>query len=131
MSTISTILTADEIQSIASADDFKIAPFREDGKTYGTPTWIWSVSVDNKLYVRAYNGIQSRWYKSAMKQGSGKILGAGLEKKVRFQAVSGSINERIDDAYRAKYSSSPYLNSMISSRAKAATVEVMSFGEAS
>ena len=29
-----------------------LAPFREDGVTYGTPTWIWSVAVDNALYVR-------------------------------------------------------------------------------
>ena len=35
-----------ELQKIVEADDLYIAPFREDGKTYGTPTWIWSVAVD-------------------------------------------------------------------------------------
>jgi len=40
----------------ARADDLDISPFREDGKTYGTPTWIWSVVVDGNLYVRGYNG---------------------------------------------------------------------------
>lgn len=39
------------------SDDLHISPFREDGKTYGTPTWIWSVVVDGGLYVRAYNGL--------------------------------------------------------------------------
>ncbi len=29
----------------------KIAPFRENGKTYGTPTWIWEVVVNNELYA--------------------------------------------------------------------------------
>jgi hypothetical protein len=46
----------DELRKIAEADDLKIAPFRDDGVTYGTPTWIWSVAVDSDLYVRAYNG---------------------------------------------------------------------------
>lgn len=43
----------DELARIAEADDLHIAPFREDGETYGTLTWIWSVRVDDDLYVRA------------------------------------------------------------------------------
>jgi hypothetical protein len=43
----------DELRKIAEADDLHISPFREDGRTYGTPTWIWSVVVDDALYVRA------------------------------------------------------------------------------
>jgi len=42
-----------ELRKIADADDLHISPFRDDGKTYGTPTWIWSVAVDDALYVRA------------------------------------------------------------------------------
>ena len=30
----------DELRSIAETDDLHISPFRDDGKTYGTPTWI-------------------------------------------------------------------------------------------
>ena len=41
---------------IAEADNLHISPFREDGVTYGTPTWIWSVAVDGALYFRGYNG---------------------------------------------------------------------------
>jgi hypothetical protein len=115
-------LTKEEIALISEKDDFHIAPFREDGVTTGTPTWIWSVSVDNQLFVRAYSGTRSSWYRAAMKQKAGRIKAAGMEKVVRFEAVSGGINEKIDDAYRAKYSSSPYLDSMISERAKTATV---------
>lgn len=43
----------DELAKIAEADHLHISPFREDGVTYGTPTWIWSVVVDDALYVRA------------------------------------------------------------------------------
>ena len=103
----------DELQTIAKADDLHIAPFRNDGKTYGTPTWIWSVAVGDALYVRAYNGVKSRWYQAALKQKAGRIIAAGLTMEVIFEPVDGSINDRIDEAYRAKYQESPYLNPMI------------------
>lgn len=117
-------LSKQEIEQIASKDDFHIAPYRADGKTYGTPTWIWSIAVDGNLYVRAYNGTKSRWYQSAMEQKAGKIEAAGMEKKVEFEPVEGAVNEKIDEAYKEKYSGSSYLSSMISDRAKAATVQV-------
>jgi hypothetical protein len=115
----------DELQKIAETDDLHISPFREDGVTYGTPTWIWSVAVENALYVRGYNGQKSRWYQAAVRQKAGRIIAAGMTKEVIFEAVDGPINDRIDDAYRAKYHDSPYLNAMISARARSATVKVM------
>jgi hypothetical protein len=115
---------SDELNAIATADDLHIAPFREDGATYGTPTWIWSVAVDDVLYVRAYNGRNSRWYKAAVKQKAGKITAAGMTKEVIFEPVDGPLNNRIDDAYREKYKGNPYLDSMISIRARSATVKV-------
>ena len=42
-----------DLERIAKSDDLHIAPFREDGKPYGTLTWIWSVVADDALYVRA------------------------------------------------------------------------------
>jgi len=117
--------STNELSRIARADDLHIAPFREDGKTYGTPTWIWSVAVDDALYVRAYNGRQSRWYQAAMRQNAGRIIAAGMTKEVIFEPVDGGFNDRIDDAYRAKYRVSPYLNPMIGPAARAATVKVM------
>jgi hypothetical protein len=113
-----------ELQAIAENDDLHVAPFREDGNTYGTPTWIWSVRVDDDLYVRAYNGTQSRWYQAAVSQRAGRIDAAGITKEVAFEPVSGPINDRIDQAYRAKYGDSPYLAPMVSDRARAATVRI-------
>jgi hypothetical protein len=54
----------DELRKIAESDDLHIAPFREDGVTYGTPTWIWSVVIGDDLYVRAYHWKNSRWYQA-------------------------------------------------------------------
>ena len=114
-----------ELRKIAKADDLHIAPFREDGKTYGTPTWIWSVAVDDSLYVRGYNGKNSTWYKAAVKQKAGRIIAAGLTKEVAFEPVEGALNERIDEAYRKKYDGSPYLAPMIGQRARSATIRII------
>ncbi len=113
-----------ELSRIARSDDLHISPFREDGVTYGIPTWIWSVEVDGALYVRGYNGQNSRWYQAALRQKAGRITAAGLTKEVAFEPVEGLINHRIDDAYRQKYSRSPYLNPMIGARARSATVRI-------
>ena len=120
-----TTWSKEELSKIAGADDLHISPFREDGVTYGTPTWIWSVAVDDGLYVRAYNGQNSRWYRAAVRQKAGRITAAGMKKEVTFEPVDGPINDRIDDAYRAKYRGSPYLGPMIGARARSATVKVM------
>jgi len=115
----------DELRRIAETDDLHISPFREDGKTYGTPTWIGSVVVNDALYVRAYNGLKSRWHQAALRQKAGRITAASLTKEVTFEPVDGPINDLIDDAYRAKYKGSPYLSPMIGTRARSATVIVI------
>lgn len=114
----------DELRKIAETDDLHISPLREDGKTYGTPTWIWSVVLDDCLYVRAYNGQNSSWYKAAVRQKKGRIAAAGMTREVNFEPVDGKIGDQIDDAYRTKYQGSPYLSPMIGARARSATVKV-------
>jgi hypothetical protein len=114
----------DELQRIAETDDLHISPLREDNVTYGTPTWIWSVVVEGKLYVRAYNGQSSRWYKAAMRQKEGRITAAGMTRDVVFQHGNIEAQGAIDAAYRTKYSDSPYLKPMVESQAQSATVLV-------
>ncbi|EAA8652879.1 DUF2255 family protein [Salmonella enterica] len=111
-----------ELNDIVEADDLHISPLRADGKTFGTPTWIWCVEVKGVLYVRAYNGVGSRWYQSAVKQKAGRIVAAGETWDVTFETVSGDINDKIDDAYRKKYKNSQYLSPMISNRTREATI---------
>ena len=118
----------DELRKVAEADDLHISPLREDGVTYGTPTWIWSVAVADALYVRGYNGQNSRWYQAALRQKAGRIIAAGMTKEVNFEPVDGPIHDLIDGAYRAKYGGSQYLNSMIGARARSATIRVMPRG---
>jgi hypothetical protein len=46
-------------------------------------------------------------------------------KEVVFEPVEGPLNDRIDEAYRVKYRSSPYLGAMIGVQARGATVKVV------
>ncbi|MGO4807201.1 DUF2255 family protein [Arthrobacter sp. 2MCAF15] len=110
--------------AIASSDDLHISPLRADGTTYGTHTWIWSVVLEGRLFVRAYNGKNSRWYQSAMMQRAGRITAAGTTHDVAFTPADPALTERIDEAHRRKCSASPYLPPMISSRTQDATVEI-------
>lgn len=115
----------EELEKIVLADDLHISPFRDDGVTYGTPTWIWSVVVDDSLYVRGYNGQNSRWYKAAIRQKAGRITVGGITKEVQFEAANGAIDDRVDEGYRAKYKGSSYLKPMIGASARAATVKII------
>lgn len=115
----------EDLRRIAETDDLHISPLRDDGTTYGTPTWIWSVVFYDALYVRAYNRQKSRWYQAALKQKAGRIAAAGMTRDVAFEPVDGSMNDRVDDAYRAKYKGSPYLALMIGTRARSATIKIV------
>lgn len=119
--------TKDELKRLSEMDDLHISPFREDGKTYGTPTWIWSVIVDNELFVRAYNGQDSSWYRAAVNQKVGRITVAGMTREVLFEQADtdAKLNKLIDDTYRKKYGDSPYLSSMISTRARSSTIKII------
>jgi hypothetical protein len=114
----------EELSRIVEADDLHVAPFREDGRTYGTLTWIWCVAVDDALYVRGYNGPQSRWYQAALREKAGRILAAEMTREVGFEPVDDAMNDRIDEAYRAKYRGSAYLGAMTGKRARSATVRI-------
>ncbi|MCC6834758.1 MAG: DUF2255 family protein [Cytophagales bacterium] len=121
-----TQFSKEELQQIDKSDDLKISPFRADGISYGTPTWIWEVVVDGELYVRAYNGKSGRWYQSAIQQKAGRIHAAGMIIDVAFEPVNDkNLNHKIDEAYRKKYSSSPYLPPMINKQAKEATIRII------
>jgi hypothetical protein len=113
------------LDKIAASDDLHISPFRDDGTTYGTPTWIWSVVVDGGLFVRPYNGAQSRWYQAALRQKAGRITAAGLTSDVMFEPADPALNSQIDAAYRAKYKGSPYLAPMIAARLHSTTTKIV------
>ncbi|MEU9456691.1 DUF2255 family protein [Streptomyces sp. NPDC048277] len=112
------------LHAFAAADDLHISPLREDGRTYGTPTWIWSVAVGGELYVRPYNGPASRWYQAAMTQKAGRIRITGAEHEVTFAPADDSVLNAVDDAYRTKYAPSPYVEPMLRSEPRSTTIRI-------
>jgi len=116
--------TASTLDAIVAADDLKVSPLRADGITFGTPTWIWCVAVDGELFVRAYGGTSSPWYAAALARPDGRIHAAGQVLDVTFAPAPAGLADAIDDAYRAKYAGSPYLDPMISARSRAAGVRI-------
>ena len=121
--------TPDELAMIAGSDDLKVSPLRQDGLTYGTPTWIWNVAVAGNLYVRPYNGTKSSWYQAALRQKFGRIHAGGLVIEVEFGSVIEAENVEIDDAYRAKYKDSPYLAHMIGQKVRSTTIKIIPRGK--
>ncbi|TBX38665.1 DUF2255 family protein [Lactiplantibacillus paraplantarum] len=117
--------TKGQLERFSKADDFKVLPFYDDGKTYGTPTWIWSVVVDDQLFIRAWNGQQSRWYRSAVEQTAGQVFLAGHNYEVNFEALNDEVmNSKVDQAYKTKYTGSPYLVPMVQSGPRSTTIRV-------
>lgn len=98
-----TAWTKDQLQQIATNDDLFVAPFREDGTTYGTLTQTWALVVDGKVYVRAATGVDSRWYQAAITQKAGRVSVAGTVVEVTFEAAGVDDEAAIDAAYEAKY----------------------------
>ncbi|WP_119317562.1 DUF2255 family protein [Companilactobacillus formosensis] len=118
--------TTEQLKNFAKTDDFQVSPFYDDGKTYGTPTWIWSVVADGRLFIRAWNGQNSRWYNSAIKQKAGRIFLDGSNHEVVFKKLNDDkINDLIDRGYEEKYQGSTYLPPMIAKGPRSSTVEVI------
>lgn len=51
-----------------------------------------------------------------------------MSKEVSFESVNGAMNDRIDEAYRAKYNNSPYLKPMVGLSARSASLRIMPRG---
>jgi hypothetical protein len=113
-----------QLRSFAAADDLHISPYREDGRSYGTPTWIWSVVAGGDLYVRPYNGHNSRWYQAVLSRKAGRIRIAGTEHEVAFAPADDTVLDAVDDAYRTKYAASPYLEPMLHTGPRSTTVRI-------
>ena len=118
----------EEIERFSKADDFYVSPYYQDGTTLGTPTWIWSVVVEKEIYIRAWNGQNSRWFKSAINYGKGQIQIDGHKYDAIFKHIpvieNANLIQKIDDAYKNKYQGSVYMPPMTSESPRNATVKV-------
>lgn len=117
--------TPEQFRLIEENTSFYVAPFREDGTTYGTPTETWALVIDGKVYVRAANGQASRWYQAAIAQRAGRVHVAEQTYDVTFEAAGDSDEAAIDAAYEEKYPGSSAVPIMQGEGPKSATVRIM------
>jgi hypothetical protein len=116
--------TTDQLHTIEKNADLFVAPLREDGTTYGTPTQTWALVVDGTVYVRAANGQDSRWYQAAITQKAGRVRVAGTFFDVVFEAAGTDDESAIDAAYEAKYPGSSAVPIMQAAGPKSASVRI-------
>jgi hypothetical protein len=120
--------TKDELSKIEKADELELASLGEDG-TLRRPVTIWVVRVDDDLYVRAYRGRSSVWFRNTQFHHAGRISAGGVAKDVTFVDVSRdeALNKKIDATYRSKYRSysATYVDPMVAPQARAATLRLV------
>ncbi|MFF3714025.1 DUF2255 family protein [Streptomyces phaeochromogenes] len=113
-----------QLRAIAENTDLFVAPFREDGTTYGTPTQTWALVVDGDVYVRAATGQQSKWYQAAISQKAGRVRVAGTYYEVTFEPADSDVDAAVDAAYEEKYPGSSAVPIMQGDGPKSATVRI-------
>jgi hypothetical protein len=122
-----TTWTSDELDKIGAAEELRIASLRSDG-TLRTPVIIWVVRTGDDLYVRAYKGRTSPWFRGTRDRHEGHIRAGGVNKNVTFVDVDAeaAINDKIDAAYRTKYRryEASIVDSVITPEARAATIKL-------
>jgi hypothetical protein len=118
--------TSDELTKIGAAEELRIASLRRDG-TLRKPAIIWSVRVDDDIYVRSAYGPNVAWLRGVKILHEGHIIAGGVEKDVAFQDAGAAINDRIDGVYRNKYRrhGAQYVNSVITPEARSTTIRIV------
>ena len=118
--------TSDELTKIGKAEELEIASLRADG-TLRKPVIIWVVRVGDDLYVRSVNGRISAWFRGTQVRHEGHIQAGGVDKDVTFvEETDPGINDKIDAAYRTKYSRYPQdVAPMVTSEVRATTLKLV------
>lgn len=114
---------ADRLAEIDRAGEIHIAPARTSGGLR-RPTRIWSVVVDDGLYVRAYRGPDSAWYRAADATGRGRVTAGGRTDEVTFARPDPGVDDEVDRAFADKYGSNSYVDAMVGKGPRATTLRV-------
>jgi hypothetical protein len=118
--------TAGELATIVAADELELASIRRDG-TLRKPVTIWVVRDGDDLYVRAFKGRMSPWFRGALERREGRIRAGGVERNVAFADADASVHPALDAAYREKYRrfGARYVDPMVEPDARAATLKLL------
>lgn len=117
-----------DLERIGAAGELQLATFKKDG-TLRKPVTIWVVRVGDDLYVRAYRGRETAWFRQIQRRPEGRIEASGVTKNVTFgdESSDEALNNKIDAAYQSKYRrySATYVDPMIALQARATTLKLV------
>ena len=115
-----------DLTRIAEAEELTIRPRRADG-SLRNPLPIWVVRAGDELYVRSYKGDAASWYRTVKASHAGHVGAGGVEADVELvEEADGTLNDRIDEAYRAKYGryGASYVDAINSPASRATTLRL-------
>ena len=120
--------SSNELETIDATDELEISSMREGDALSGSRT-IWVVHAGDDLYIRSVYGRDGEWHRGTQSRHEGHIRCGGVEKDVSFVDVDADdeVQDRIDDAYRAKYPGYPkkYVDDCLTPQARAATLRLV------
>ena len=119
--------TKEELEAIGGADELRVTVQRADGRPRN-PVTIWVVRVGDDLYIRAYKGTDSPWYRGIEATHTGHIESGGVARDVTFaDEADPAVADAVDGAYRGKYQSygASYVDPMLAETARAATLKLV------
>jgi hypothetical protein len=118
--------TSGELTRIGNAEALSLSAARHDG-TLSDPVTVGVVRVGGDLYIRAYRGPRSSWFRSTQVRREGRIWADSTEKDIGFELADDTLANEIDAAYRWKYGHYPasIISSITSPAAQAATLKLV------
>jgi hypothetical protein len=120
--------TPSDLERIGAVDELHLATFRQDS-TLRKPVTIWVVRVGEELYVRAYRGRETAWFRQTQRQHAGRLVAGGVTKEVTLEDASSdeTLNQEIDAAYQSKYRSysATYVDPVLAPQARATTLKLV------
>ena len=97
---------------------------RRDGSTTDIPIWI--VTVDDEPYVRSYLAERGAWYRRARSEGRLTLVARGRAVPAAVEPVEGGdLNQRVSDAFTAKYGTGGSARTMVSPEVSATTLRLV------
>lgn len=96
-------LTRDQRDVLGAAHEVQVSTYRRDD-TRRRPIPIWTVRVEDEVYVRSALGPDAAWYRNALKDNRLHVDAGAVAIDLALEtAADAAINFAVDAAYRAKY----------------------------
>jgi len=111
--------TRDDLSVLADAQDLTLS-VAHDGETPTGEVELGFVLVGGDLYIRAFRGTRSVWFRKARQTGEGYIEVGGQRLAVRIEPADPALSDTIDAAYRSRFGMAAGL--VLNSAARAATL---------